>query len=100
VGHVGVDVDLLLERGLGLPAAAVDGEDVVVLPPAEFVDVAGVEDVGHRVDGEVVLCFRCKSHLAAVLGGNVAFLQQLVHRLVRVVVAGLLLGEFGDDLVQ
>jgi len=84
----------------GLPAAAVDSQHIVVLPPAEFVDVTGVEDVGHRVDGEIVLCFGCKSHLAAVLGRNVAFLQQLIHRLVRVIVAGFLFGEFGDDLIK
>jgi len=100
VSDIGVDIDLLLKGGLGLPAAAVDRQHVVVLPPAELVDVAGVEDVGHVVDSEIVLRFRCKSEFAAVLRGDVAFLQELVHRLVWLVVAGLLLGEFGDQLVQ
>jgi len=64
------------------------------------VDVAGVEHVGHLLHHEVILLLGGDAGLAAELRGDVALLQELVHRLVGFVVAGLLLGEFGDNLVK
>jgi len=75
VRAVGVDVDRLLEGGLCLPAAGVDREDVVVLAPTEFVDVTGVEHVGHGVHHEVVLLLGRETSFSAELGRDVALLQ-------------------------
>ncbi len=65
---------------------------------AELVDVAGVEDIRYLVDDQVVTLLGCDAHLTAVLWGEMAFFEQVRHRLGRLVVAR---GrKLGDEFVQ